>query len=257
MVKSFGRTLTILEELRRLDGADVSTLAESLEIPKSTIYNHVNTLEGHGYLIKDGSVYRIGLRFLELGEHARNQIPLYRMAQEQIQNLAEKTNESANLAVEEQGDAVCLIVEQGQQDVTLETPPGKRVDLHCSGMGKVILAHLPEARRNRLISQATLCRRTEHTITDEEKLRDELAEIRDQGYAFDDQEYHRGLRCIGAPILDEDDQVLGAVSISGPTSRMKKDRLEGELLDAIRDTINIIEVNITYSRASYDQPSLA
>jgi DNA-binding IclR family transcriptional regulator len=113
-------------------------------------------------------------------------------------------------------------------------------------MGKAILAHFPEKRVRDILDRHGLPKITEHTVDDEETLFEELEQIRQQGYARDLEERVRGMRCVAAPIL-RDGEVLGAVSVSGPASRMQGERFETEIPDHVMGTANVIEVNITYS----------
>jgi len=250
MVKSITRSLKILESLQTRGGATVSELTEELEIPQSTIYNHLRTLEDQGYLVKNNSSYSLGLRFLELGEFSRNQYKLYRVGKDEIAKLGQKTGELVNMTVEENGEAVCLSSEQGERAANLETPSGRRDKMHCSARGKAILAYLPEERRDEIIATHGLPRKTENTITDKETLYNELEEIRERGYAFDIQEYHSGIQCVAAPIFDPNDKITGSISVSGPTSRMKGERLREELPTILIDIANMIEVNLAYSMPS-------
>lgn len=246
-VKSVDRALEIIESLREMDGAGVSELANALDFPKSTIYSHLNTLHSNGYLIKEKSEYRLSLQFLEYGEYTRDRMKIYNIARPEIQALADETGELANMAVAERGDAVCLCVEKGQNAIRLDTHAGRRMPMYCTGMGKALLAFLPTDQQNRILDKSTLTERTEFTITDKSELRQEIDEIRDRGFSFDEQEYHRGLRCVGMPIKNEDDNALGAISVSGPISRMGDKRYRTEIPELLKKTVNLIEVNMSYT----------
>ena len=120
------------------------------------------------------------------------------------------------------------------------------VHLQSTALGKAILAHTPRERVEQILDQHGLPQITENTITDRQELLDELEAVRERGFAIDDEERISGIWCIGAPIKS-DDRVLGAVSVSGPTSRMKNERLNDEVANMMRSTANVIEVNSTYS----------
>lgn len=244
-VKSTERSLRIIETIRELDGADVKTLSSELEIPKSTIYTHLNTLQNSGYLVKSNSTYRLSLRFLELGEYSRSRRRLYEVAGTELTELAEATGEVVILAVEENGEAVCLDVARGSNAIRHETGAGRRMPMYCTGVGKSILAFLSEEHRRSILDQVDLSKRTPHTISQIDELETELDTIRDRGFAFDEEEYHRGLRCVAMPIRSERDNVLGAISVSGPTSRMEGERMREGIPEAMREAINIIEVNMS------------
>jgi DNA-binding IclR family transcriptional regulator len=246
-VKSTRTTFEIVEALQTLDGAGVTEVADHLDLPKSTVHNYLTTLEEAEYVVKRDTEYSVGIRFLELGAHARNQMPLYEIAKEEIERLAEDTGELGNLLVEEHGRGSYLHRARGDQAVKVEEHVGTRVYLHSTALGKAILAHMPEERRESILDTHGLPASTEETTTDPDVLADELAQIREQGYAQDDEERITGLRCVAAPVLSNDGRVLGAVSVSAPTNRMRGDVFDEEMPAKVNEAVNVIELNVTYS----------
>ena len=240
-------TLRILETLKGLDGAGVTELSSQLEIPKSTVHSHLSTLRQNEYVVKDGDEYRVGLQFLEFGEYIRTRMRIYEVARPEVEHLAEQTGELGNLLVEEYGEGVYLCRAQGKQAVQLDTYAGMRVNLHCTALGKAIIAYFPEERIDEIVARHGLPAHTRTTITDPDELKRELAEVRDRGYAIDNGERLIGLRCIAAPITDQESRALGAISVSGPTSRMKGERFEREIPELLQSAANVIELNMTYS----------
>lgn len=246
-VKSAKTTFDIVETLKQLDGGGVSVIADELEIPKSTVHDHLNTLVEMDFVVKEEKTYRVGARFLEYGGYARENLKIYRVARPVIQGLADKTGEHANLMIKEHGLGIFLFKSKGEDAVTLDTHPGMRVHLQTTSLGKSIMAHLPTDEVESIIEEHGFPQVTKDTITDRETLFDELAQIRERGYAIDDEERVKGMRCIAAPVLDSDNTVLGAVSVSGPVNRMKGQRFEDEIPREVLSTANVIEVNMTYS----------
>lgn len=246
-VKSVQRAMQIVEEIRERNGARVTELAEEFGVAKSTIHGHVSTLTEAGYLVKEGEEYQIGTLFLRLGEHARTRRHEYTMAADKVEELADRSEERAQFAIEEQGRIVFLYRELGSHAVHTGTEIGRRRYLHTSSAGKVILAHTSSERVDEIIDRWGLPEVTENTITDEEELHRELEEIREQGYAVNMEENIEGLRAVGAPVRTNDGDVIGGLSISGPTHRLKGDRLHSELADLVRGEANELELNITYS----------
>ena len=246
-VQAAATTFRIIETLHRLDGAGVSELADELSMPKSTVHDHLQTLTETEYLVNRNGTYHIGARFLELGGFARSQMKLYQVASPEIKKLAEETGEHANLMIEEHGKGIFLNKAKGPDAVNLDTHIGKRVPLHTTAMGKAILSRLPESDVDEIIDRHGLPAVTEKTITDADELKDQLAEIRDRGYAIDDEERVLGMRCIAAPICDEEGDPLGAISVSGPTNRFDGDSFRDEIPQSVLSTANVIEVNMTYS----------
>jgi DNA-binding IclR family transcriptional regulator len=240
-------SLRIIEALKRLDGAGVTAVANDLGIPKSTAHNHLRTLEDEGYVTSNGSTYRIGLQFLELGEYKRNRMDIYEKARPEVAALAEKTGEMANAAVEEHGEGIYITRAEGTEAVTVDTYAGKRVKLHCTALGKTILAELSEERVDEIIDTHGLPARTDNTITDRAALKSELAEVRKRGYAYDREERLPGLRCVAAPVVPEDGDIVAALSVSGPTTRIEGELFQEEIPKLLRSAANVIEINLTYS----------
>lgn len=240
-------SLRIVEALKRLDGAGTTAVANDLGIAKSTVHNHLQTLVDEGYITKEGNAYHVGLRFLELGEYKRNRMDIYETARPEVVSLAEKTGEMANAAVEEHGEGVYIARAEGTEAVSVDTYAGKRMNLHCTALGKTILAELPEGRVDDIIETHGLPVRTENTITDRAELKTELADIRERGHAYDREERLPGLRCVAAPVTSEDGEPVAALSVSGPTSRIKGDLFREEIPEMLQSAVNVVEINLVYS----------
>lgn len=241
------KTLRILDALESLDGAGVTELARTLDISKGTVHNHLSTLEAYEYVVKDDATYRLSLRFLELGEYTRQETSLLDIAKPEIDNLASQTGEIANLMIEEHGRGVYLYISRGEHAVALDTTVGTRQYLHTSALGKAILSNMSDPRFESVIERHGLPAETPNTVTDEHRLHEELARIRDEGVAFDGEERAEGIRCVAAPITDNDDRLLGSVSVSAPSTRMKGDRFQSEIPEQVQNTATVIGINATYS----------
>jgi len=246
-VKATRRSLDIVETLREMDGARLTELADRLDLPNSTVHNHLSTLMERDYVFKDDNVYRVSLRFLELGEYARDRRKIYELAKPEIEELAADTGEVANLLVEENGLGVYLWTSEGENAVPLDIHPGKHVHLHATALGKCILAHLSDKRVEEIVERRGLPARTDNTISDTETLFEELETVREQGYAVDDEERVSGMRCLGTAVKSESGNVIGAISVSGPVSAMPMDRLSGPLGDRLLAAANVIELKVAYS----------
>jgi DNA-binding IclR family transcriptional regulator len=168
------------------------------------------------------------------------------------------TGEYAHLSTEQHGLGVNLYKVAGNKAVgsSYQTHKLQKLDyLHFSATGKAILAHLPRKRVDWIINQYGLTEKTENTITDREKLYDELEQIREQGYALNDEEEITGLQAIGAPLTNRHDRVLGSISVSGPVKRMKDLEYHDTVVDHVVNTANVIEVNINMEDTEGDLPS--
>lgn len=246
-VRSVATAFRIVETLHERGEAGVTELASALSIPKSTVHSHLQTLVHNEYVVADDGRYRVGCGFLELGARARNRRPIYDVARPEVDRMAEETGELSGLLVEEHGRGVFLHRAKGDRAVHVDTYAGKRISLHGAALGKAILATLPEARVDAIVDHHGLPALTENTITGRDELRTELAEIRESGVAFDDEERLDGLRSVGAAITGSAGEVLGAVSVAGPTSRLRDERFREELPTVVRSAVNVVDLNVTYS----------
>lgn len=239
-------TLEIVEAIEAMEGARVSELADRLDAPASTIHGHLATLHQQSYLTKEGDEYHIGLQFLNRGGHARQRKEGYRLADEKVEQLAAETGERVQFVVEENGRGYYLHTDIGENAVLADARIGKRIHLHDSSAGKAILAQLPEDRVHSIVDRWGLPAFTEHTTTEREELLEELEEVREQGYALNKEETHKGLHAVGAAVETQQGQVLGAFSVSGPSNRLKGERLEQEIPDLLRGITNELELKLSY-----------
>jgi len=240
------KTIRILDTLRSLGGAGVTELAVELDMNKSTVHNHLSTLEAEELVVQNDNEYELALRLLELGGYVQNQSPLYTIAGQELESLASKSGELATLTVEEHGRSVCLAIERGHQAVTLDIYPGYRRPIHLTAHGKAILAHLPAERVDDIVERHGLNAATARSVTDRQQLQSQLTTVRDQGYAVDEGEYIDGLQCVAAPIQSDDDEVIGAIGISAPASRGDSDGILDGHPELVQSSANIIQININH-----------
>jgi DNA-binding IclR family transcriptional regulator len=245
-VMAVKRTVTILERVAELEEAGVTELADNLDVTKGTVHNHLATLEEHGLVIRNGEKFRLGLRLFEFGERTKSHHKIYDVGVPEVDTLAEETEELGNLLVEEQGRGIYLYRARGDDALSLDTGIGSRVYLHQTGLGKAILAHLPEERVDEIIDEHGLEPSTEQTRTSRDTLFEDLEQIRERGYALDTEERAEGVRCVAAPVITNDGVVRGAVSVAGPVSRLRGDYLETTVPDMVKRTANVISINLSY-----------
>lgn len=238
--------LEIVEALHELDGAGVTAIANHLDMPKSSVHKHLATLEEMEYVTNESGTYRVGLKFLRLGDYTRTQSEAYRMAKPIVKQLAKETNERSQFIVEEHGKGVFVHRQIGQNAVHTDTNIGKRIYLHATGAGKAILANLPPERIEEIVETIGLPARTEQTITDRDELYDELETIRERGYAFNKEEGMKGLRTVGVPVSDPSGQAFGAFSVSGPSHRLRDDRFHEEIPNMLLGKANEYELKIEF-----------
>jgi DNA-binding IclR family transcriptional regulator len=239
-------TCALIRELQELNRAGVTELANRLDHSKSTIFSHLRTLEEEGLVVQGGSKYRLSLRFLDVASHIRDQFPNYKIISTELESLAEETGEVAQFGIEEHGQVSYLYKATGGNGVETASSVGTQQPIHSTALGKVILADMDEYRVREIVEQNGLPPKTERTITDPDELFEALAEIRERGYAIDNEENVEGLRCIAAPLL-ADSEPIGAVSVSGPSSRFNDEFFTETLPGMVTSAANVIELNSKFS----------
>jgi IclR family transcriptional regulator, KDG regulon repressor len=229
MVKSVSRALDIIKLISmKKGGLGVTEIANQMDINKSSVYRILSTLVQYGYAEQDKSTerYKLGYQFLEISSRLLESIDLRTEATPFLQELEKETNEVIHLVVYDQGEVVYIEKLDGNEALRMHSKVGKRAPMHCTSVGKAILAHLPSANVKEIIERKGLPIHTENTIIDENIFLNELSEVRKKGFALDLQENEYGITCIAVPIFDHLSKVAAAVSISGPTIRMTEARLE-------------------------------
>lgn len=237
----------IIDTLRELGGAGITEISDELDFSKSAVHGHLATLQDEGLVVKNDYTYSLSLRFIDLAEHVKNQVADHEIVKEVVTDLADETGEVVHFATEEEGNVVYLSKALGSDAVETASEVGMRVSMHSSSLGKAMLAELPPERVDDIVDEHGMVERTESTITDVEELHEDLELTRERGFAIDDEENIPGVRCIGKAVSAPEVNLLGALSITGPSERMTNERMEAELHHKIAQAANVIEVNSMYS----------
>ena len=243
-VDAVERAVSVIDALKKLGGAGVTELAEDLEMSKSGVYKQLATLVKTGYVTKQENEYQLSYRFLLMGEYVKTTSQLHQIGAAEVNKLAKKSDYFAYLTAMGEDFAYCIHTADGDDAVVPSLSVGKQLSLHSSAAGKSILAELPEKKQSQVLDRP-LAAKTSETVTDQEKLATGLEQIREEGVAFEDEENVPGMRGVGAPILDEDDAVVGSIAVSGPLSLLTDEHFRDELPSLIRQTKNFIEVKIS------------
>ena len=206
----------------------VREAANKLKIAKSSAHDLMSSLAQLGFLNRtEENRYRLGWRLVTLSETLLATTELRKEAHPVMEELAAQYQETIHLAVLDGTQAVYVDKLEGRQAVRVElTSLGARLYAHCSALGKVLLAYSSEEEVQRIIQTAGLPRFTDHTITDEGELLQNLSKIRKQGYAYDMEEILLDLCCVGAPIYNYAGQVIAAISMSIPAYRFRRSQTE-------------------------------
>ena len=242
------RALEILELLSASKaGLSLSDLSRSLGVNKSSVHYVLNTLLRRGYLHRNEVTHRLmlGVKILTLRNAVLGSIELRRHAAAHLRRLMEASGLTVHMAMLE-GDEVVLIdklTPAGQGRVA--TWVGKRMDLHCTGVGKAIMAYLPDEQFERLARERGFVRYNDNTIISRPRLVEEIGRIQKRGYVLEDEEGEIGFRCVGCPIFDREGRVTAAISVAGTTAQITSENAL-TLSQHVRDAANAISRSIGF-----------
>ena len=219
------KVLSIFELLDRSpDGLQLRYISEQTKLNKSTAYRFLAHLERVGYLVRDSTgAYLLGPRLAHLGSGSTYQSTIRKISRPVLEELWRESGETVNLGVLAGREILYLDVIVSPHNFRLVSQVGMRRQLHCTGLGKTVLAWLPASFRDELLG-AKLEKLTSHTITRPSELVAELGRIQRLGYAVDNEEVELGARCVAAPVLDSSGYIAAGISVSGPTIRMSRAR---------------------------------
>jgi DNA-binding IclR family transcriptional regulator len=212
---------------------------------KTTVLRLLSTLIQCGYIRRDQDNlrYKLGFKVLTLAAEFQKSIAWKEEAFPFIKQLQQTSGETINLAVIDGTDVVYIERIESTQIVRASVRVGKRLSIHCTALGKAILAHLDNTSIQRIIDEVDFVSLTANTISNKDVFMQCLEKVRREGYAVDDEENQEGVRCIAAPIFNWNNQVIGAVSVSGPTLRISMEHLS-ELAPEVKETANNISRSI-------------
>lgn len=224
----------------------VSDLARQLDLSQSTVSRLLATLERLGFVERDPltGLYGLGLELVTLAGVALNQRDVQRQAVAELSAVAADLGLAANLAILRQDQIFYLVTVEGPKAPKLYTMIGKRNPLHCTAMGKVLLAHLPPDEQHRVLDRIEYPPFTPHTADSAAALRPMLDRVLTQGYGREREELAFGRACLAAPISDVTGGVVAAASISGPLSALALDRREPELVGRVIELADRISTKL-------------
>jgi DNA-binding IclR family transcriptional regulator len=228
-VRALDRALDILDAFSLDEPAlTLTEIAARVNLAKSTATRLIAVLEERGWLERSAETerYRIGVRAFELGQVYIQTTTLDTEARPYLQRLAQSCNQTANLGILDRGEVVHIAVVAPARPIRFNTATGQREEAHSTGLGKMLLAELPDAELGAIVDRLGLTWRTPRTITTLTALREHLATVREQGYALDDEESHLGLRCVALPIRDARGAVVASISVSGLADEFGPEAIE-------------------------------
>ena len=236
--QSLTRALILLDRLAQAPtGMHLTDLAMQLAMPAATVHRLLSTFEEMNYVEQDADegTWFVGLKAFTVGNAFLNRRDYVVSARPYMQALVEQCGETVNLGVIDDGEVVFISQVESREMMRMIVKLGSRSPIHASGVGKALLAAMEPTRVAAILQRRGLARFTERSIGTPAELNLALEQIRRQGYALDDEEHAVGLRCVAAPIYDENGQALAAISLSGPKARILDIRL-AELGNAVHQT---------------------
>jgi DNA-binding IclR family transcriptional regulator len=229
------RALSVLEEVARSRGGmRLSELAQCLGVARSSAHAVALALERRGYLERNQTTgrYLLGSNVFAMANEALGGAMMRTVAFPHLVKLMRQTHLMVHMAILERDQAVLIDqVAPPRIDPPL-TWPGKRLELHCTALGKALAAFEPREEWDRFVAEHTLARHNDNTICTPKRFLEELARVRERGYALDDEEVDLGVRCISSPVLSPRGNAAAAISVSGTTSEIRRDNT-GELAAAL------------------------
>ena len=254
LVQTIERTSLILDILGQSpQGISIRELSAKIKLPKGTTHRLLSSLSYFGYVRQDSKTrnYFLGLKLVELGNLLLSQLDLRKEAEPFLRDLAERTKETVHMVFLDRGEIVYIDkveLDHNPSGLRMASRIGLRNPAHSSAVGKVLLSHLHEEELNGLIKEKGLPKRTENTITDPIQLKEHLKTVRTQGYAIDDEENEKGIRCVAAPICNETGRAVAAISISVPAFRVTKKVVQETLKKEVMETASKISQRLGFSR---------
>lgn len=236
MSQSLARALQILSSLGEGERS-LDQLASELDVHKTTVLRLLRTMEADRFVRRDESHrYRLGSRLFSLADAAREQHVVRAVAAPHLRQLNQRTGQTVHLAAWENGEVIYVDKLDSVRSVRMYSQVGVPAALHCTAVGKVLLAAQPKRQREALLASIDYHAFTPQTITDPDVLRDELDEVRAQGWAQDRAEHESFINCIGAPVADRDGRIVGAVSVSVPDVLLNYEQVLELLPDLLATT---------------------
>ncbi len=252
LVQTIERVSSILDMLAQsVQGISIRELSSAIGLPKGTTHRLLSSLSYFGYVRQDPKTrnYFLGLKFVELGQTLLGQLDLRKEAEPFLRDLAERTNETIHLVILDRNEIVYIDkveTDRNPSGLKMASRIGLRNPAHSSAVGKMILANFSEEELRSFFKEKTLVRRTENTITDPILLREHLKTVRKQGYAIDDEENEKGIRCVASPIYNEIGKTVAAISITAPAFRVTKKVIQDTLKREVTETALRISERLGY-----------
>ncbi len=229
IIKSVIKAFDVIDHIALSDKElGVTEISEALNYGVSATYHLLNTLKECN-IIEQNQItkkFKLSLKLWQIGMRAYGQNDISVILKPYLRKLKELTGETSNLTILDNNEIVYIAQEESNRLLKMFTKIGVSAPLHCTGAGKILLAYQPKSKQDHILDSIELIKYTNKTITDKDKLIEELELIKKQGYGLDDEEREIGVSCIGAPVFGVNNEIIACISISGPKSRFTKENKE-------------------------------
>lgn len=246
-VGAVGTSFAIVDALGEQEPCGVTALSRAIDLPKSTVHKHLQTLVEQGYVQQTGEKYRLGFKFLEHGGAVRDQSRIFTHGRSKVESLADEVGELVILSIKEGHRGVFLFRSNDRYNLKESLPMGARFDLHRNAAGKAMLAASDDEYVQTYVETTGLTKATETTITDADELRGELDTIRERGWALNRGERDESLHAVSAAIQDDSTGAVGAVSISIPNDSPATKHLVDEYAEAVQQTASELSLQLEHT----------
>ncbi len=246
LVSAAVRVLAVLEKLSQQRAIALEEISREIKLAKPTVYRFLLTLQELGYARRaEGDRWAITLKMFNVGSHALDHLDLHAAARPIAEELADELGETVHMGVLDGDSAVYVLKIESRYHIRMYSRVGRRMPLYCTSIGKVLLAYAPDKERKEALQGVEFLAFTKKTIDSQAALDAELARIRKQGYALDNEEHEEGVHCIGTPIFDYTGAVIAALSVSWPGFRYAHGS-ETDKIAKVKNAANRISLILGY-----------
>lgn len=245
-MKALKKTFRIIDKLDTLGPSKLGTVADRTNLPRSTVHHHLSALEENGFVVNTGGIYRLSMKFLDVGEQVRRRKELFEIARSEIDELADRIDQPVTVFILEHGSAVVLYTRGENPAIPITPYPGQHFPLHATAAGKALLSDQDDPFSGNHIQTKGLPSFTEQTITDQDRLAKTLREATIQGYAISREERWEGRCSIAVPLSPRGDTSSVAIeTVLTPEQFQEINR--SELVVELQQTANVINIKSDYS----------
>lgn len=248
IIQSVDRALKILDLFDEHNTElKITEISERMMLHKSTVHSLLKTLKKHHYIEQDleNSKYKLGLKLFERGNFVMHSLDIRTLAKEYLNSLSQKTDLTVHLVILDGKEGVYIDKVESSSATVLYSRIGRRIPIHCSAVGKALVANKSNSELEKLLEEYQYIKRTENTLTNKEDFLRELETIRETGYAIDNQENEPGVYCIALPVRNYTGKVVASISISSPVMKINEEKMKGNI-ELLRVASNELSEKLGY-----------